>query len=157
MDESAMMEALRSLDFTRDLEPAQLQRLAAIAHEAKFSAEHAIFREGDPGELVYVIQEGQVAIDIKVPGKSRVTILTVGSGELLGWSSLFPEGRKTAGARAMTPTRAIALNAALLREIMQSDHDLGCTLLWRVAAIIAGRLKATRLQLLDIFAHEPTR
>ena len=29
--------------------------------------------------------------------------------------------------------------------------DLGCALLWRVAGVIASRLKATRLQLLDIF------
>ncbi len=157
MDESTMLEALQSLDFTRGLESKHLAKLATMAHEAIFPADHVIFREGDPGELVYVIEEGQVAIDIKVPGKGRTVILTVGPGELLGWSSLFPAERKTAGARATTPTRAIALNAAQMRETMQSDHDLGCVLLWRVATIIAGRLKATRLQLLDIFAHEPER
>lgn len=157
MDESTVLQALQSLEFTRDLEPHQQAKLAGMAHEAIFPANHVIFREGDPGELIYLIKDGQVAIDIKVPGRGRTTVLTVGPGELLGWSSLFPSERKTAGARAMTPTRAIAINAAQMRETMQTDHDLGCVLLWRVASVIAARLKATRLQLLDIFAHEPGR
>lgn len=157
MVDDAVIQSLQSLDFTSDLEPHQYEKLAAMARQVAFPAGQVIFREGDPDELVYLIQEGQVAIDIRLPGKGKTTILTVGPGELLGWSSLFPAERKTASARAVLPTRALAFNAAQLRQTMQTDHDLGCVLLWRVAAVIAGRLKATRLQLMDIFASAPVR
>lgn len=157
MNGETLLEALQRLDFTQELEPRHQAQLVSMAHRARFSAGHIIFREGDPGELVYLVEDGQVAIDIRVPGKGKTTILTIGPGQLLGWSSLFPGEHKTASARAVTPTEAIAFNAAELREVMQTDHDLGCVLLWRVANVIASRLKATRLQLLDIFAPEQGR
>ena len=148
-----ILKSFEELEIARDLTPEQIETLASMAFEVSFSEDQVIFREADVGELLYIIVDGQAAIDIFVPGQGRTTVLTVGPGQLLGWSSLFPSGRKTAGARTTTPTTAIAVNAAQLREAMQADHDLGCALLWRISEVIAGRLKATRLQLLDIFAH----
>ncbi len=151
MAEDQVLEVLQRLDFTRELEPYQQEKLAGMAQHVSFPADEIIFREGDPGRLVYLIEEGRVAIDVGIPSRGKATILTVGPGELLGWSSLFPGEHKTASGRTVTTTTALAFEAAQLRETMRNDHDLGCALLWRVAGVIAGRLKATRLQLLDIF------
>ncbi len=48
----------------------------------------------------------------------------------------------------------LALDASKLRNVSEKDYVLGCVFDWRLAEVIAGRLRATRLQLLDIFAHE---
>ncbi len=152
MTAETLLKVLESMEFTRGLERHHLEKLASMASELTFSEGEIIFREGDVGNLLYLIEEGQVAVDTHVPGRGRVTILTVGPGQLLGWSALFTQMRKTASARAVIPTRALAFNAAQLREMCDADHDLGYVLLWRVAEVIASRLKATRLQLLDIFA-----
>lgn len=157
MASETVIQTLQAMETLQDLPPELLRKLANLACEVSFAENQILFREADIGEFVYLIDEGQVALDIRVPGRGRATILTVGPGQMLGWSALFPSGHKTAGARAVKPTRAIALNAAQLREAMQEDHELGCAMLWRVAEVIAGRLKATRLQLLDIFAHEPAQ
>lgn len=148
-------ESLSELAFTAEMTAEQLEKLSTLAARVFFGEGQMLFRERDVGEFVYLVEEGQVALDIHVPGKGRTSILTIGPGQLVGWSSLFPSGRKTATARAVRPTRAIAFNAAQLREAIQEDHDLGCALLWKVAEVIAGRLTATRLQLLDIFAPSP--
>lgn len=151
MPSQAVRQMLQESEIARDLSQEQIEKLAALASERTFSEGEIIFRENEVGTVLYIIGEGQVAIEIRVPGRGRRTILTVGSGQLLGWSSLFPSERKTAGARSVHPTRALAIDAASLRETIEQDHDLGCLLLWRIAEVIAGRLKATRLQLLDIF------
>jgi CRP-like cAMP-binding protein len=152
MASEAALETFQELDFTKDMDPAVLEHLSTLAFEVNFAEGQWIFRETDVGELVYLIREGKVALSISVPGQGRKTILTLGPGQILGWSSLFPAGRKTASARTVTPTKAFAFNAAQLREAMDENRDLGCALLWAIADVIAGRLKATRLQLLDIFA-----
>ena len=152
MASETILETLQGLEFTRDLPPAQIEKLAALAFDVHFPENFTIFRELEAGELLYLIKEGQVALFVRVPGEGRTTILTLGPGELLGWSSLFPSGRKTASARTITLVEAIAFNAAQLREAMEEDNALCCSLLWRVTQIIASRLKATRLQLLDIYA-----
>ncbi len=152
MATESVLQTLQAMEFTRDLEPRHLEKLASMATEVSFAEGETIFREGDMGDVVYLIQEGRVAVEIHVPGRGRVTVLTVGPGQLLGWSSIFPPRRKTASGRAVTPVRAIAINATQLREACQADHDLGYAILWRVAEVIADRLKATRMQLLDVFA-----
>jgi len=150
MTAESVLQALQSMEFTRDLDPQHLKKLAAIATEVTFSEGATVFREGDASELVYLIEEGEVAVEIQVPGHGQVQVLTVGPGQLLGWSSLFPPRRKTAGGRALTPTRAIAINSEELRNLLDSDHELGYAIMWRVAEVIADRLKATRMHLVDL-------
>ncbi|MEA3334558.1 MAG: cyclic nucleotide-binding domain-containing protein [Chloroflexota bacterium] len=149
-----ILEILQEMDFTRDLEPDQQKKLASMAFQVSFPEETLIFREADEGELLYMIREGQVAIEIHVPGQGRSTILTLGPSQVLGWSSLIPTTRKTATARTVSPVQALAIDAKELRDTMQADHDLGFALLQQLVEVITGRLTATRLQLLDIFAHE---
>jgi CRP-like cAMP-binding protein len=152
MTPETSLETFQELDFTRNMDPKVLEHLSALAFEVSFAEGQWIFRETDVGELVYLLKEGKVALSVSVPGQGRKNILTLGPGQILGWSSLFPSGRKTASARTVTATQAYAFNAAQLREAIEDDHELGCALLWEIANVIAGRLKATRLQLLDIFA-----
>ncbi len=152
MTPELVLKTLQSFKLTEGLTMEQLETLSAISSEIVFSEGQTIFREADVGEFVYLIVEGQVALEIYIPSQGRITILTVGPGQLLGWSSLFPSTNKTASGRAMTSTQAVAINAAQLREALEQDHDMGYLLLWRISEVISDRLKATRLQLLDIFA-----
>jgi len=147
-----MLEALQPMEFTQGLDVRCLVKLASMATEAIFEEGETIFREGDTGKMIYLVQEGRVDIYIRMPNRGHVTILTVEPGRLLGWSSLFPPHHKTAGARAAVFTRAIAIDAAQLWDACRADHDLGYTIMRRVAEAVTSRLIATRLQSLDIFA-----
>ena len=155
MMSESVLSALQTLEFTKDFEPEHLEKLASISTRVTFTEGATVFREGDISELVYLIEEGQVSVVTQVPGHGQATILTLGPGKLLGWSSLFPPERKTAGAITNEATKVIAINATQLRELAQTDHSLGNSVMWRVAEVISNRLRAARQQLLDIF--EPTR
>lgn len=149
-----VIHALESMEFVRGLAPRHLARLASLAREEALDQGRRLFREGDSGEDVYLVQEGRVALEIDIPGRRTAVLLTVGPGELLGWSSMFPGKRRTASARAVMPTRVIVINARALWQACEEDHDLGYALMTRVAEVIARRLEATRLQLLDVYAPE---
>jgi CRP-like cAMP-binding protein len=150
-----ILDSLRSIEFTQDLTPKQREALAAISTYVTFSEGATIFREDDGSELVYLILEGEVALLTQVPGHGQVTILNVTPGQLLGWSSLFPPKKKTAGAQTMSATKAIAINAHQLLELCEADHDIGFEIMWRVADVVSGRLSAARDRLLDMF--EPSK
>lgn len=157
MTSNNLLEALQAMDFTSGLKPEHLEKLASMATERSYSEGEILFREGDLCQVVYLVREGQVAIQIHVPGRGRLNILTVGPGQLVGWSALFARRLMTATVCATTATRLIAINADQLRVACEEDHHLGHALIWRVAEIIAERLKATRLQLLDMFAPGASR
>jgi CRP-like cAMP-binding protein len=113
-----------------------------------------IFREGGKDHDLYLILEGRVALDITVPTRGRVTILTLSRNEIFGWSAVLPvEMIRTSSARTILDTKAIVIDANALREACESDFELGYIVYRRLNNIIAGRLMATRLQLLDMYAH----
>lgn len=151
MDRAAIRARLKELSFTKELEPEQLDRLAEVASAVQWKAGELVFREGDVGSLLYIVDQGRVAIEVVVPGRGTVTILTVGPGEVFGWSSLFYQRPKSAAARTTIPTQAIVLDALHLREWCEADPRLGYALTRRVLNVVSERLKATRLQLLDVF------
>ncbi len=151
MKSETLLWSLQKMEFTRGLAPRHIEKLAEMAFEATFSEGDVLYNEGDLGDILYLIEEGLVTVETYVPSRGRVTIFTVGPGQLLGWSAFFPHKRKTASSRALKATRAIAISTPQLREVCQANCDLGYAIVWRIAEVIADRLKATRLQLMDIY------
>jgi CRP-like cAMP-binding protein len=128
-----------------------IERLAEIATPVRWKAGEMVYREGDPGSPFYLVEEGLVAIEFDVPGRGAITTLTVGPGEIFGWSGLFYQRPKTSAARAQAPTRAQALDTARLRALCDGDPVFGYTVTRRILQVVSERLKATRIQLLDVF------
>jgi CRP-like cAMP-binding protein len=153
MDNPSLADALRANPWFAALEPRHFEKLIAIAAEMSWPAGQVIFREGAEDDRLYFVIEGQVALEIHVPARGRLTILTVGPNEVFGWSAAVPVVRKkTASARAVRLTRAVAFDAAALRAACEEVHDLGYHVYRRLTNVIAARLTATRLQLLDMYA-----
>ena len=153
------METLEPLltahPFFRGLAPGDIQFLTGCAKNARFEAGQVIFREGEDADQFYLIRDGRVALEVFTPGRGSAPILTLGTGDVLGWSWLVPPYKWRFDARAIETTRAFALDGKCLREKCDQDPRLGYELLKRVAAVMAERLHATRLQMLDVYgAHD---
>lgn len=158
VDQSVLRDMLRELIFAQGLADAALDRLAQIARVAAFPAGNIIFREGAANETLYLIHSGHVALDMAVPARGRVRLLTLGPGDLLGWSPLLgSSATMTASAIAVDATRAVALDGPPLRALCESDHEVGFPFVRQVAVALSRRLLATRLQLLDLFADPSSR
>jgi CRP-like cAMP-binding protein len=141
--------------FLRGLEPRYLALLAGCAANVRFDAGRYIFREGEEADRFYIIRHGKVALELSAPERGALTIQTLGAGDVLGWSWLFPPYRWRFDARALELTRAIALDGACLRRKCDEDHSFGYELVKRFAQVIVERLQATRLQLLDVYGVHP--
>ncbi len=149
------MENLKSVlaehPFLNGMNEAQLELLAGCASNVVFKAGEFIFREGEAAEKFYFIRHGKVLIETHIPQKGTIIIRSREAGEILGWSWMVPPYRWHFDARAVELTRAIALDGKCLRGKCENDHDLGYEIMRRFALIIAERLEATRLQLMDIY------
>jgi CRP/FNR family transcriptional regulator, cyclic AMP receptor protein len=137
--------------FFQGMLPDHMQLIAGCATMTRFSAGERIFSAGEAAEHFYLVRHGTVALEIIVPGRGYVPIQTVCESEILGWSWLFPPYRWHFDARALGLMRAFAFNGKCLREKCERDHDLGYELMKRFAQVMAHRLQATRLQLLDVY------
>lgn len=135
----------------RALGPEQLGVIVGCASNVRFKEGEFLFREGEDADRFYLIREGRLALEVFSPHKGPLTLQTIGSGEVVGWSWLIPPHRWRSDGRATLPTRAIALDGKCLRGKCEEDHDLGYELLKRFAQVMEQRLAAVRLQLLDVY------
>jgi len=137
--------------FLKNLDARHLKLLVACASNVRFNAGQFLFHEGEEANKFYMIREGKVAVQIQAGARGVITVQTLGEGDILGWSWLIPPYRWRFDACALDMTRALALDGKCLREKSEEDHDLGYELLKRFSTIMAGRLEAASLQLLDIY------
>lgn len=154
MNKRLLTKTLRELRFLHDIADDHLDQIADVAELRDFDQDDVVFREGDPTEHVYLVVYGSVSLEICGPSVGCKRILTVGPGELLGWSPLLEQTRLTATARALALTRVIELEAAKLLNICESDPHFGFELMRRTALALAKRLTGTRMQLLDVYGTQ---
>lgn len=132
--------------FLAGLCAAHLRELADAAMETQFAAGQHIFREGDHAHRFYLIEDGKVALQTH-SGGHPVPIATLGPGEVLGWSWLFPPYCWHFDAWAEADTRTVAFEATRLRDLCEADKALGYELMKRMAGVLVQRLQSTRLKL----------
>ena len=147
-----LQQLLNGTRFGDGFSPELLENLAGHARPGDFPAGMVLFREGEVVHDLHIVTAGRVALEMRVPERGSVRLLTVGPDELLGWSSFFRNGLMTATAVVLEPTQTVIVNARQLRDACERNHELGYRVLWQLAQGLSERLMNTRLQLLDLFA-----
>jgi len=151
----ATTEALATHRFLHGMSREHLTVLAEAAADVVYPARHRLFEDGGPASRFWLIQSGYVTLDLHVPGQGRTKIDTIGMGELLGWSWLFPPYVWAFGAITAQPVEAFEFDARAVRSSCQADPMLGYEATRRLAQVLAGRLQATRVRLIAASAPRP--
>lgn len=148
--QSTNTELVASLPLFATLTAEEQGRLAAMAERIDAAPGEILFTEGDPPGSVYVVVEGRLCLELELPGRGPTPLLTLGGGELLGWSSLLRRPR-VATARIFKDATLLALPASELLMLCETDHRVGYAIMSAAFEELADRLVDTRLQMLDIF------
>ena len=152
--ESSAVKAVESViadhPFLRGLKPEHLLLLADSAMRMRYEVGELIFREGDPANRFYLIEQGQVSLESHRKDEAPVAVQVIGPGDVLGWSWLFPPYYWHFDARVLEPTTAVFFYGTRLREQCEQNHDFGFEVMKRMTHVVIHRLQAARKQLLSI-------
>ena len=151
MQATPLTEILKEHPFLEGFKPEHIQKMAELALEVQFGRDQIIFREGQESGLFFLILSGRIALEVSAPGRI-LRVQTLGPGEELGWSSVLGEGGKHFQARSLETVRALAFEGSRLRQACDQDPSFGYALMRRLLKVVAERLQATRMQLLDVYA-----
>ncbi len=160
-DEMVSAADLRRFALFAGLPDADLAGLAAAAGRRGLSDREVLVTRGEPASDVWWVVAGRLTLSIEHDGRS-VVVMTLGPGDMLGWSALREEGPEgTGGARALTTARSVgatelvSLPAGRLREALETCTPAARTLVRRLLAIAAADLEGTRAQLLRLGREGP--
>lgn len=140
--------------FLHSLSPSSQQKLLSYAEILHYDRDEVIFRQNDPSLYLCLVKSGCVAIEVYVPTRGLRRILTLGPGEVFSWSALIEPRHETASARAMEPTEVFGIKGGMLIDRCLVDCPFGYEIYKALAGVISTRLKATQLQMLDVFAAD---
>jgi CRP-like cAMP-binding protein len=140
--------ALAAHPFLRGMSRDHLAVLARAASDVIFPATHRFFEDGGHATQFWLVQSGHIAVDVHVPGQGRVPLGTIGMGELMGWSWLFPPFTWAFGAVAASPVEAFQFDARAVRAYCAADPALGYEVTWRLAQVVTKRLQSITRRLI---------
>jgi len=132
----------------------QLALLTDCATSVHFEKGQIVFREGEMANRFYLIETGKVVLESGERAGNPLIIDTIGPGDLLGWSWMFPPYTWQFTARAVEPTAAIFFYGTILREYCEKDPSLGYELLKRMSVVMVKRLQAARKNMLAFRARD---
>jgi CRP-like cAMP-binding protein len=135
----------------------QLALLTDCAIPVHFKTDQMIFREGEMANRFYLVERGKIVLESIGRHAAPVLVDTIGAGDLLGWSWMFPPYVWHFTARATEPTDAIFFYGTILREYCERDHSLGYELFKRMSAVMVRRLQGARENMLVFHTHNAGR
>jgi CRP/FNR family cyclic AMP-dependent transcriptional regulator len=128
-----------------DLTSEQLDAIAEAGELRTLQRNEVLFSEDDDAAELFVVVDGRLAISNKsVDGRESMMAL-MEKGDLFGEMALFDGLRRSAEARALESSTVVAIPYDPLRDLYESQPSL----LWKVVALLAGRIRNTDEALAD--------
>lgn len=112
-----------------------------------FQAGEVLFREGEAGDVMFVIQAGRVRVSKLVDGQ-RILLSELGVGDFTGEMAVVAGRRRVTTAVAIEPTRCLVIDAPTLETLVVGEPEIAIRILKQLGV----RLHLT-LDLLEVIGH----
>ena len=147
----SMADILAAHPLFAGLDPKITDLLGGCAGNVHFSDGSYLFKADEAADTFYLLRAGEVALELRMPGRGRLTVQTLSAGQVVGASWILPPYRWRFDARAVGDVRATGVDAACLRGKCDADPSVGYQVMQRFLPVVAERLQTTRLRLLDLY------
>lgn len=134
-DLAAIAEFMKRSELFSELQQESLVRVARRMKSAIYGPEAALCNEGDPGDRMFIITRGEVAI-LKDVGWGHRELGRMGVGEVVGEMALISKERRSATVQAVVDTECLQLDQIDFDELIDQDSHFA----QRVAKLVTRRL-----------------
>jgi len=145
---------IRDVPLLARLSDPDLKALASGGRLRDFAPAAIVVRQGDPGDSLHVVVDGQIRISVLSSSGEEATVAIVGAGDCVGELSLFDGRPRSATATALGPTRTFVVTRDSFLAWVRHRPDAAVALLETLAL----RLRRTDEALADLtFLDVPHR
>ena len=127
--------------FLAQLSPGARKKLLSLAGPVRYSPGETIYRAGEASLHFYLVQEGEVAVEVALSPEARETLMTIGSQGAFGWPAVVEEGAAAASARAVGAVEVKRIEGRALRDLCASDPQFGRELYRAMNNALSARLE----------------
>jgi len=142
-----MAAVLAKVPIFAEFSKRDIQKIVRIAYKRNYNEGEEIVREGQPSAGMYVIMRGEVKITKRSNEGIEIRLATMGEGDFFGDIGLLDSAPRTATITATTPSQVIGLFRPELLQLIERDPKLASKVLFKLAQIVAVRLRVTNEKL----------
>ncbi len=133
--------ALRRVKIFASMSDEQLERFAQFMQVEKVPQWAVIVRQGDTGDTMYFILEGELRVRIHVSGRETI-LATLGVGEFFGDISLFDQGPRSADVVANHDSLLVKISSRSLDDLAKEAPELATPFLRAIGKTLTARIRA---------------
>ncbi len=133
MDAQQLYGKLPEQSLLHALDADELARLLREAREHSAKKGKALLEQGDEGDFLLILLEGQVRITVYTSNGREIVLDYAGAGSVLGEIALLDGGPRTASVIAMEPVRYLTLSRGVFERVIADNHHIALRLMRELA------------------------
>ncbi len=139
-------DCLSRITLFQDLDKAGLSTLAPLLTPKRYHAGSLVFREFDPSDALYIVEQGAVVVSKHVRDDVDIVLTRFRSGDFFGEMGLFDAAPRSATAQVEIDSTLWQLNRKVFHNIFSSHPDIAAKICYRLVIVFIERLRATNEQ-----------
>ena len=143
------IDTLRHVPLFESLDDEAARKLCQLLQSIDCKARTSLFRAGEEGNAMYLIERGKVRISVQATDGHEVTLTELGRGDFFGEMALLDGQRRSADAIVAEDARLAVLSREHFLSFLRSSPDIALEML----TALANRLRRTD----QLLRHSATR
>ena len=152
MPEVNVKELLKGVVIFKDLDDEELDQIAEVCKPEDFNSGEYIFREGESGNRLYLVLEGEVRISRNVPGSGEEALAVLKPGALFGEMAVFDRSERSTDAISNGGTKTLTIARPDFEMVLDFNRELAYKVLWACVRLLSVRLRSTNDSLRSFLA-----
>lgn len=145
-------DVLRQSALFADLDDAQRAKVAEIARTQTYQGGEFVFKEGEPGNRLFLVAAGEVRISRNIPAAGEEALAVLKPGACFGEMAVFDRSERSTDAIANGPCTLVTISRPDLELLLEFDHDLGYAVFRALVRQLSHRLRAANDQFRSLLA-----
>ena len=139
-----MLDKIRQVPLFADISEGDLEHLYEMADTVSIPAGQLVLREGDPGDSLYVVLEGELEVT-KRQGSREMQLALYGPGQFFGEMALLERAPRSASVRALRESSLLVIGQAAFQTLLSCSSSAPLKILYTVTS----RLRSTESMLIQ--------
>ena len=151
-----MRTPLDGLPAFRALTLAERRVLATLGERRQVPVGTILFREGTPGNALYIVLRGEVQIAKIVPGTGEEILVVLPAGSTCGEMALIDGHPRSATAVVTRRASLLVIARTAFARFLRERPELAAKVLWILCRSLSDRLRETNEKITALFADTRT-
>ena len=145
-----LKEFVSKVDIFTNLNNKELDFIFPFLKEKIIDKDKILFNEGDPGDELFIVQKGSVAISVKLKGGTSMDITKFDKNDFFGEMSIFEGAPRSATCYAKEKSHLLSLKGPDFFNLMDKHPKTATKIMNKMLTITTNRLQSTNAFLTDL-------